>query len=207
MKILNISILIVMLITCLEAWSGKQAETGNSLYLVRLEDNILGTIDLLTAFNEKGKNIYDIIENGHYYNSFLLEMTMECGNLLQQIRNAENLTEEEQESLVRALLATLKPDVPFPEDRIGKKEDKANRQFLSDVRIGLDQQLKVLLTDILREEEVLFAEKAMTQKYLMLHSRHFLYSLLQDFVEPYAELSHANRAYLIEIIKSIEAGL
>jgi hypothetical protein len=201
-------LIIVITITSVSANEiiSVEQDTNNRKYLISLNDNILTTIQMLQAFNYQGQEIY-LIQNGDYYNSLLMDFTMQCSNLIENIRQAEELNPLDRELQVRALIATIKPDVAFDETEISPKQKVQNRNFLKNTDLQLQYRLKSILAAIIEEEKEILNKGEVTQKYFQLHTHHFLFSLLEDFIAPSDLLSPSNEKYLIDIVQSIDEAL
>jgi len=204
-------IYLLVIITAFTAVSANEIisaeqDASNRKYLINLNDNILTTIQMLQAFNYQGQEIY-LIQNGDFYNSLLLDFTMQCSNLIENIRQADELEPLDRELQVRSLIATIKPDVEFDETDIDPKQKVRNRNFLKNADLQLQYRLKSILKEIVEEEEEILKKGEVTQKYFQLHTHHFLFSLLEDFVAPSDLLSASNENYLIAILQSIDEAL
>ncbi|KQC09906.1 MAG: hypothetical protein APR54_03555 [Candidatus Cloacimonas sp. SDB] len=206
-KFVYILIMVISItsVAATEIISAEQ-DANNRKYLINLNDNILTTIQMLQAFNYQGQEIY-LIQNGDYYNSLLLDFTMQCSNLIENIRQAEELNPLDRDLQVRALIATIKPDVEFDETEISPKQKVQNRNFLKNAEIQLQYRLKSILAAIIEEEKEILNKGEVTQKYFQLHTHHFLFSLLEDFIAPSDLLSASNEKYLIAIVQSIDEAL
>ena len=185
----------------------EKQDALNKKYLILLAENIISTIDMLSTFNETSHYIGESVENGDQYKSFLLEMTLECSNLIEKIRDAEDMQKLEREMQIRALIVTLKPDIEYKSVKISKSENTKNKVYLADVIENLNRQIKTLLNGIMKEEKDIIESRSLTLNYLRLHSFHFLFSLLLDFIEPGLNLSKTNRDYLVRVTKSIDVSL
>jgi len=184
----------------------EEQDSQNKKFLILLNDNILTTINVLEAFNEQASEIY-LIKNGEYYNAFLMDMAMQCSNLINEIRSADTISPLEREKLVRALTATIKPDVEFEIIGSDMELNIENGVYLTDVNTNLSRQLASLQKVIMNEEKIILQEGEVTQNYLRMHSHHFLFSLLLDFIEPSEYLSEINLNYLVEIVRSVDESL
>ena len=184
----------------------EEQDSDNKKFLILLNDNLLTTINVLQAYDEQASEVY-LIKNGEYYNAFLMDMVMQCSNLIDKIRNAEEMPDFEREKQIRALIATIKPDVEFLNNEIEVNRNKQNRNYLQDVNINLQSQTASILKALLKEEEIILQKGEVTQNYLRLHSHHFLFSLLNDFIEPFDYLSELNANYLAEIVRSVDEAL
>jgi len=209
MKVRSIIIVIFLLGIFLHATDTVVDDVQNSRnqkFLILLNDNLLSTIQMMEAFNEQASEIY-LIENGEVYNGFLMDMTMQCSNLIGGIRQAETMTDEMREKQITALLASIKPDVQFIEQEPDNEILQNTHSYLDSVNINLNDQLATLFKLILEEEKNVLNIGRVTQNYLRLHSHHFLFSLIIDFIEPADRLSPLNAVYLADIVRSVDSSL
>lgn len=209
MRFLNIFLLMILLSSSLFAQdqviSEKQDEF-NRKYLIQLNNNLLSTIDMLQVFNEKGQEIY-LIKQGELYNSFLLDLTMQCSNLIDKIRQAEVMSPLARELQIRALIATIKADVEYNSEEVPEAQQRENSNYLTNVEINLNAQTASVLQAMVKEEKLILEKGEVTTNYLRLHTHHFLFSLLEDFIQPSDYLSPANENYLVQIVQSVDASL
>ena len=210
MKVKNLLLILLLILVSTLSSNEKitdEQDALNKKYLILLTENIIITIDMLSTFNETSHYIGESIENSDQYKSFLLEMTLECSNLIEKIRDAEDMQKLEREMQIRALIVTLKPDIEYKSVKISKSENTKNKVYLADITENLNGQIKTLLNGIMKEEKDIIESRSLTLNYLRLHSFHFLFSLLLDFIEPGLNLSKTNRDYLVRVTKSIDVSL
>jgi len=187
-----------------EEMISEEQDSQNKKYLILLNDNIITTIQVLEAFNEQASEIY-LIQNGEYYNAFLMDMAMQCSNLINEIRNAELMSELEREMQIRALLATIKPDVEFTASEVDSSTE--DQSYLESVNLNLTDQIISIQKALLSEEETILEKGEVTQNYLRLHTHYFLFSLILDFIEPSEYLGKLNLNYLVRIVRSVDEAL
>ncbi len=170
----------------------------NDEYLRQLDANILGTIDMLTAFNEAAQNVEVDIKGWSIYSTLLMEFTLECSNLRKLIASADTLHSKQTEKLITTLISNLKPDV---DDEIIPEDSENNLE--ETIRYFKEKQ-NSLRIKIIKTENRIIQNKTFSKLYLSLHSENFIYSLLLDFLEPAAKLSVKNRKFLINVAENIK---
>lgn len=207
MKKLIIVALITLVFIANLIGNENDQNSKNKKYLILLDEDLISTIEMLDAFHQKSQIIYQDIEHGQDYDQFLMTMTMECSNLIENIRNTEGFSANEIEMQIQKLIATIKPDVEFSEDIIQEEENNTNKTYLEDVESNLNMQKKQLFQFIVNEEEKILAEGVIDNNYMRLHSHNFLFSLILNFIEPEQYLSKKNRNYLVDIVKSVDESL
>lgn len=177
MKFINYLIILLLISINLGAQEMSitpEQDNMNKKYLIQLNDNLLSTINMLEAFNKQATEIY-LIKQGDFYNSFLLDLTMQCSNLIGKIRQAEIMTAEDRELQIRALIATIKADVEYLPTDISDKQQQQNSNYLANVEKNLKSQIASVLQAIVKEEKVILEKGEVTQNYFRLHSHHFLF--------------------------------
>ncbi|MBN2460579.1 MAG: hypothetical protein JXB60_03140 [Candidatus Cloacimonetes bacterium] len=192
---------------CLKDGVSKKQDELNRKYLYQFNQNLLSTIELLVTFNTAAQNMGESIEGSQQFSGFLMEMTVQCSSLIDLIRSAETLDPAEREGHIQLIMSNLRPQEITLPARIDKKRDQSNRLYLQSASDNLGRQLGLLLRDITREEQVIMTAGKVTADYFKLHSHHFLFSLLHDFVEPSELLSRFNREYLVELTRAIEMNI
>ncbi len=185
----------------------KKQNKLNEEYLQELDSNLIETIDLLAVFNETSKKIPETVTGVSVYRKFLLEMTLECSNIRQKIADSEKKNSIRHEILIQMLISGLKPDVQFLPVPIGNKKDLQNKQLLEIMNERIQKHVTTLRKSILYEEKVILESGTFNKYFLDLHSKHFMYILLLDFLKPGKKLSKENRAYLLIMVKEIEGSL
>ncbi len=213
MKIKHFSVWLILIIILLFIAGGcvykvsKKQDQNNQKYLYDLNINLLETIDVLSMFNETSQNMVDMIEGGDRYTTYLMELTIECSRLIEQIRLGENLDPIQKEGQIELMISSLRPEKVERSSAISKKQNDENMEFLNTVKENFDLQLNTLLKEIMNEEKIVQENKIITLNYYRLHTHHFLFSLLSVFVEPSEYLSNNNREYLVLVTKAIEKSI
>ena len=77
------------------------------------------------------------------------------------------------------------------------------RERLANYTELFEKQIFQLRKKIILEEKMILESKTFTKQFLDLHAKHFLYSLLLDFLKPAPYLSHENSALLLFTIQDI----
>ncbi|MCD4796039.1 MAG: hypothetical protein K8R49_02570 [Candidatus Cloacimonetes bacterium] len=206
----KIYILLIIFSLCLSA-SAEQISKGqdelNKNYLIELDANLTQTIKILTAFNDTANKIPDSITGLGTYKIFLMEMTLECSNIKRNIQTSEEESSIEREVFIQTLISSLKPDVQFLPVIIDNKKDDTNRELMDIFFQRIQKHLSVLRKSILEEEKGVMESGTFNKYFLDLHSRHFIYLLTCNLIEPSESLSRENRDFLIKIIRNIEESL
>jgi len=182
----------------------KKQNKLNDEYLQELDLSLIKTIDLLAVFNETSKKIPETVTGVNIYRKFLMEMTLECSNIRQKIAGSEKKNSMEREILIQMLISSLKPDVQFLPTPIDDKKDSQNKQLLEIMNTRIQKHISVLRKSILDEEKGVLESGTFNKYFLDLHSKHFMYILLLDFLKPVEKLSKENRAYLLIMVREIE---
>jgi hypothetical protein len=173
---------------------------NNQLFLEELDKNILSTIQVLEAFNNNAKNLYDI-EGADYYRRFLMDMTLECGKIRNLIM--EGLRSENNEDSILPIILTIRSDIKLQKNQVTLEMDKQNREQLATILKDANQKISMLRKKIIEEEKEIVEIQRINKTYLGYHSYHFLYSLLQDYISVSDYLSIQNRDYLKQIVMNI----
>jgi len=198
--------IIILLVFFQIAFAGvsKKQDEKNKTFLKRLDENILSTIEILTTFNEAANHIPNFIKGANKYKTFLMEMTIECSKIRDGIIKSENMNKEEREFQIKELILSIKSDEFFQKERVTKKKDKSNREFLKSKLSELQFAVGIIRKEIMSQEKIIMKSDSISRKYFELHSRNFLYSLLLDYIKISDLLSKENRNYLAEIVRSLE---
>lgn len=206
----KIYILLIIFSLCLSA-SAEQISKGqdelNKNYLIELDANLTQTIKILTAFNDTANKIPDSITGLGTYKKFLMEMTLECSNIKRNIQTSKEESSMEREVFIQTLISSLKPDVQFLPVIIDNKKDDTNRELMDIFFQRIQKHLSDLRKSILEEEKGVMESGTFNKYFLDLHSRHFIYLLTCNLIEPSESLSRENRDFLIKIIRNIEESL
>ena len=206
LRLTTITILVffVLNIFGLEKITKKQNEQ-NTAYLNQLDANINGTLRILTAFNETTNKMPDLIAGLELFSRFLMERTLDCSNLKKSITESKEMNAEDRESLIQILIATLNPEVKYLPFHISEDVDKRNRESIKVLHAGIVDHVIELQKIIIQEEQGIIESETFNQHFFNLHSQHFIYQLLLDFLEPSQNLSKENRNYLLEMAKALES--
>ncbi|MCD4818634.1 MAG: hypothetical protein K8S23_08070 [Candidatus Cloacimonetes bacterium] len=179
----------------------------NKLFLKELDENIISTIKILSAFNESANAMGNSVEGSENLKKFLMDMTMECSKIRKKIRNTDDLNNTELEEEIGWIIRNIRSDINYEYNKIDEKTDKNNRIALKNFHNGLERTLKKILKNIVIEEKNILKSQKITQKYLAMQSRHFLYSLMFDYVAIGERLSAENRDLLVYIVSLIHRTL
>lgn len=182
----------------------QHQDENNSSYLQQLDANINGTLQILTAFNTAANKMPDLVTGLDIYSKFLMELTLECSNLKNSIAVSAEMTAEEREILIQDLIASLNPSVKFLPFFIDDKKDEQNRELMQIMHKRVIEHVVDLQKKILQEEKGIIESKTFNKYFFNLHSQHFLYQLLLDFMEPADKLSRDNRDYLLKMTRELE---
>ncbi len=163
-------------------------------YLAEFDRNVVLTINVLTIFNDAVNGILIDLDGLGVYQKFLLEMTLECSSL-RKIADSNADSDE----IIKELILHLKPNAKMSKviepDRV--------RERLANYTELFEKQIFQLRKKIILEEKMILESKTFTKQFLDLHAKHFLYSLLLDFLKPAPYLSHENSALLLFTIQDI----
>ncbi len=207
LKKLVFTILLVTIFISLNAEISKTQNNKNLKFLRELDSNLLGTIKTMDAYNKTANNIpYEVfgVEN---YQKFLMEMTMICMNLRNDISSSVELNSEQREIFIQEMLGSIKPDVKKVSDTITKQQDKQGIEFCKLFMRRINAHLKEIRKDIIIEEEKIIESKTFNKYYFHLHSQQFIYHLVMDFLKPSDNISKSNRAFLIRVTAEIEYNI
>lgn len=196
---------IVLLLSINCAAKIEPEQDGRNLeYLQILDQNINGTIKILTAFNDNLDKIPTDITGTNTFSQFLMELTLECSNLKKQILESNELNANEREELIKLLVSTLHPDINWFPYVINQDKDEQNKQIALIMRRRIKEHIITTQKKIFEEEKGILESKTFHKYFFSLHSQHFMYQLLMDFLEPSDKLSKDNRDYLIKVVRAVE---
>lgn len=196
--------LMLSAVTCFAQISRAQ---NNKEYLLQLDRNISGTIQVLTTFNKTLDNLPDHIKGKTAFSVFLMEMTMECGGIKKDISSSRDFSAADREEMIRNLIANLNPEVPWFPYYINKDKDGQNRELTVILKKRLIDHVLAVQKEIMQQEAGIMESGSFHKYFFHLHSEHFMYQLLLDFIEPAEHLSADNRDYLIKMVRHIEDSL
>jgi len=205
MKKVLISIVILgILFQVAFAGVSKKQDEKNRLFLKKLDENILSTIDMLTTFNKSANNIPNFVKGVNKYKTFLMEMTIESSKIRDGIIKSEEMNKDEREFQIRELILSIKSDEEFPDEKVTKKKDKQNREYLEKVSQNLHLFLNKIRGKMMKQEKEILSKEEISDIYFAYHSRNFLYSILLDYLKINDLLSRKNRDYLANVVFSLE---
>ena len=207
LKKLIITILLLGMLLSLHAEISKTQNNKNLKFLRQLDSNILETIKMMDAYNKASNNIpFDVLGIEHYQ-KYLMEMTMICMNLRNDISSSVELNSKQREIFIQELINSIKPDVKRISESISEKQDKQGRQLCELLRQKINAHLKEIRKEIIIEEEKIIKSKTFDQYYFHLHSQQYIYHLIMNFLKPSEHLSRSNRAFLIRVAAEIEYNI
>jgi hypothetical protein len=202
-----IFIFLTVIICNLLAQDIEVSDISNKLFLKELDENIIGTIKILSAFNESANAMESTIKGNETLKKFLMDMTIECSKIRTQIKNSDNLLGEELEEEISWIIKNIRSDIKYDKHKIDDKKDVINIKTLENFDKGLNLTIAKIRKNIIIEEKNIIKEKQVTPKYFTMQSRHFLYSLLLNYVENGEKLSAENRDLLVYIVSLISRSL
>jgi len=206
MKYIVILTLILIFASSLFAVSDKQNNL-NITYLDKLDLKLIESIDLILAFNKTAANMKGYIEGAEDFSEYLMGLTMEISTLRKMIQQSQDYDPQQREITIRNIMEELQPDKITAIDEIDKDLDKQNTKYLEQRLIKLNQQLNSYRAEIMKEEESISETQKISQKYLGIHNRHFVYQLLYCFTQDYPILSKTNRQFLKDLIITIDMNI
>ncbi|MEA2097311.1 MAG: hypothetical protein U9P73_11565 [Candidatus Cloacimonadota bacterium] len=199
--------LVATIFISLNAEISKTQNNMNLIFLRELDSNLLETIKIMDAYNQATDNIpYDILGT-EGYQKFLMEMTMICMNLRNDISSSIELNSEQREMLIKELISSIKPDVKSVSESITKQQDLQGKRFSKLFKQKINAHLKEIRKEIIIEEEKIIESKTFDQYYFHLHSQQFIYHLIMNFLKLSEHLSRSNRAFLIRVTAEIEYNI
>jgi len=207
MKVFKTLIFVFLFSSLLQAKVSIQQDSNNFDYLQYLDENLTGTIEVLSAFNNTLFSLSTEIKGVNAFSQFLMNLTMECSNLKKEIANSYQLSSTDREELIRILISSLNPEIKWYPFEIDKEQDEQNRQIAHIMKGRFREQIARLRQQIFKEEAGILEAKTFYKYFFFLHSQHFMYQLMMDFLEPSENLSRDNRDYLIKMVRAIEDDL
>ncbi len=182
----------------------KQQNKLNIEYLEQLDANINGTLKILTAFNTSANKMPDLITGLELFSQFLMELTLECSNLKKNMAESQDLEPMDREILIQMLISTLNPDIKLIPYYIDQSKDDQNREMMKIMHARIVEHIVNLQKKILQEEQGIVESETFNKYFFNLHSQHFVYQLLLDYMEPSEKLSKDNRNYLVKMVRTLE---
>ncbi|MCF7793237.1 MAG: hypothetical protein K9N09_05435 [Candidatus Cloacimonetes bacterium] len=206
MKIINL--LILLSLTCfLFAGVSSQQDKKNIEYLQMLDKNITGTIEVLSTFNDALDAIPFEVTGMNAFSQFLMELTMECSNIKKDISDSYELSRNDREEMIYVLISSLNPEVKRLPFDISKQRDYQNKQIALVMRGRIKKHILETQKKIFTEEAAVLESKTFNKYFFNLHSQHFMYQLMMDYLEPSEKLSKENRDFLITMVQAVEDDL
>jgi hypothetical protein len=208
-KIVILGLLMIFFASALVSQSiSEKEDLENKVYLSALDKNVLNTVELLDAFKTGMKKMqekeYDKVE---YYKSFLEDVSNECFLIRDNIFNSVNMQPEQRSEVVKDVIKSLKPDVIYENKYIPAQQDRENSDYLDRISVKLMKKVNETLQNITKEEENIKKNEAISREYLKLHSQHFMYSMLLNYITPSEHLNKRNRNFLVKVAKEIMVGM
>lgn len=179
----------------------------NVIYLDDLDQKLIDTIDLIISFNNSANNMIGIVDGAEEYSKYLLSITMDTTNLRTTISESLDMLPSEREETIWLIMASLQPEPIDRQTRISSLQDQENSDYLEQRLPKLTEQLTRFRRQIINEEIQIAEKRIITEKYLTLHNRHFIYQLLYCFSLDQHLLSRGNRQYLVDLIKLIDRNI
>jgi hypothetical protein len=133
-----------------------------------------------------------------------MELTLECSNIKKNISSASEMTAEEREIQIQEMIESLNPSVEYLPFYIDNSKDQQNRELIKIMQNRLIEHVLELQKKILAEEKGIIESETFNKYFFNLHSRHFMYQLLLDFLDPSDKLSRDNRNYLLSMTRALE---
>lgn len=177
----------------------------NKQYLVNLELNVLETIDIMVMFDDVSKQLPEDTINGiNIYKQFLFDMIMECSNIRNDVKLSRDMSPNEREEHIAMMFATIRLEVIYTHKNIKKSQDLKNRETINELHERIKKYIPFLQSEIIKSDKSVIENKSISKYYMNIHSQHFMFQLLSDYIANSDKLSHNNREYLLKIALSIE---
>jgi hypothetical protein len=186
----------------------EEQNIKNKQYLVNLDLNVLETIDIMVMFNDASKQLPDDTINGIYtYQKFLFDMTMECSNIRNDIKLSKVMTSNEREEHIAMMFATIRPEVIYTYKEIDNSHDLKNHETINELHERIKKYITFLQNEIIKSDKSVIENKSISKYFMNIHSQHFMFQLLSDYIVNSDKLSDNNLEYLLKIALSIENAL
>jgi hypothetical protein len=183
----------------------EEQNIKNKQYLVNLELNVLETIDIMAMFNDASKQLPEDTINGiNTYRQFLFDMTMECSNIRNDVKLSKGMSPNEREEHIAMMIANIRPEVIYTHKQIDNSQDLKNRETINELHERIKKYIPFLQNEIIKSDISVIENKSISKYYMNIHSQHFMFQLLSDYIANSDKLSHNNREYLLKIALSIE---
>ena len=198
----------LILLTVLCVYPDRKISTKQDIlnreYLMEVDENITSTIDLLAAFNNTLKQMPEDIEGSLLFSNFLMEMTMECGSMRKSISESRAIGSSETHLLIIQLISNLNPGIELKTSEIDEKEDILNKDKIAVQEKKMRFIVVELQKRIISEEKGIIKSKTFNKHFFNLHTQHYVFQLLLDFMEPSEKLSRENRNFLLSIARTLD---
>jgi len=204
---LNLFLYLIILIVFPVFAISDQQNQNNLAYLDELDLRLVESIELITAFNEIAGNMKTDIQGAKEFSHFLFDLTMQTASIRKMIKESLDVVPDRREEIIRLIMAELKPQEILPLKNILPNKDADNINFLERRILIMQNQINSYRSQIVAEENIILDEKVITTKYISLHNRHFIYSMLRNMTEIHHYLSPTNRQYLRDLIQSIDINI
>ena len=201
-KVIILFFLFVFAINLFSKVTSKQ-DYRNTKFLNLLDDNLVQTIKMISAFNKIANKIPSKVKGLGRYRRFLMDITIETGKLRNDIKAALKKDPDLKQLMIRDMILSISPDTNFKNQEITSNDDNYNYHFLDDMQVILKKKLKKIRKAMLKEEENIKEKGVFSQKYFELHTKNYIYSLILDFIKIHTYLDKRNRQILVDVTKSI----
>jgi hypothetical protein len=182
-----------------------EQDIKNKQYLVNLELNVLETIDIMVIFDDVSKQLPEDTINGiNIYKQFLFDMIMECSNIRNDVKLSRNMSPNEREEHIAMMFATIRPEIIYKYKEIDNSQDLKNRETMNELHERIKKYISFLQNEIIKSDMSVIENKSISKYYMNIHSQHFMFQLLSDYIANSDKLSNNNREYLLKIALSIE---
>jgi len=205
MKFLAVAIFILF---CTTAPAISDSQNLNNLtYLDELDQKLISTIDLIVAFNNSTQNIIDLVEGADMLNTFFMDYPLDVSALRTLIEDSRILDSQSREYAIREIFSQINPQTLEVIEDIDPLQDKENQLYLEKRIPRLQNQLNNFRDKIIKEESSIIENSRLTNNYISLHNRHFVYLLLYNFSLNHHLLSPVNRQFLVDLIVLIDINI
>jgi hypothetical protein len=206
MKYICLLALLSLMIIPMSAASNNQNQL-NITYLDNLDLKLVDFIDLIVAFNSSANNMKGHVQDAEQFSQFLLNLTMELSSLRKTISLSVELDDVQREETILSLMAELKPQAIKIYENVDNEQDRTNSKYLDQRIVKLHNQLKSYRAEIIKSEKSIEETLTISDDFISLHNRHFVYQLLLCFAQDYQILSKINRQFLADLIQKIDLNI
>lgn len=179
----------------------------NVRYLGNLDAKFIETADIIISFNESIENVETKVSGAEEFSTYLMNLTIQISSLRKTVEITKDYSVGEREEAIRLMMSELKPQPLEPVLDVSDEQDSENKKYLEERYIKLQKQLTAYRAKIIREETLIKESLKITQNYLSLHNKHFIYQLVNCFMADYISLSKTNRQYLIDLVNMIDNSI